>query len=56
MDISLQELGVDERLWLDLIGEKHLEAEGGNRLQVVLRPYDVAWLKPSKEVEGKGWI
>lgn len=56
LDISLKELGIDERLWVDLIGEKHWEAEGGSRLQVVLRPYDVAWLKPSKEVEGKGWI
>ena len=56
LDISLQELGVDERLWLDLIGEKHWEAESGSRLQVVLRPYDVAWLKPSKEVEGRGFI
>ena len=56
LDISLQELGVDERLWLDLIGEKHWKAEGDSRLQVVLRPYDVAWLKPGKEVEGKSWI
>ncbi|MCG2778174.1 MAG: sugar phosphorylase [Desulfobacterales bacterium] len=56
LEISLQELGVDERLRLDLIGEKHWEAESGSRLQVVLRPYDVAWLKPSKEVAGKSWI
>jgi sucrose phosphorylase len=56
LHISLKELGVDGKLWLDLIGEKHWKAEGGSRLQVVLRPYDVAWLKPSKEVEGKGWI
>ena len=55
LDISLQELGVDARLWVDLIGEKHWEVVG-SRLQVVLRPYDVAWLKPSKEVEGKSWI
>jgi sucrose phosphorylase len=56
LDIPLQEVGVDEILWLDLIGEKHLEVEDVSRLQVVLRPYDVAWLKPSKQVEGKGWI
>lgn len=56
LDISLQELGIDEGLWVDLIGEKHLEADGGSRLHVVLRPYDVVWLKPNKEVEGKGWI
>jgi len=53
LEISLKALGVDERLWLDLIGEKHWEVVS-SRLQVVLRPYDVAWLKPSKEVEGKG--
>jgi sucrose phosphorylase len=53
LDISLQEVGVDERLWLDLIGERYWEAEDGSRLQVVLRPYDVVWLKPDKEVEGK---
>ena len=53
LDISLQELGVDARLWVDLIGEKHWEVVG-SRLQVLLRPYDVAWLKPNKEVEGKG--
>ncbi|MFH1933084.1 MAG: alpha-amylase family glycosyl hydrolase [Pseudomonadota bacterium] len=55
LEISLKALGVDERLWVDLIGEKHWEVVG-SRLQVVLRPYDVAWLKPSKEVEGKSWI
>ena len=53
LDISLQELGVDARLWVDLIGEKHWEVVG-SRLQVLLRPYDVAWLKANKEVEGKG--
>jgi sucrose phosphorylase len=56
LPIGLQALGVHAGLWLDLIGEKHLEAEHGNRLQVVLRPYDVAWLKPSEEVEEKAWI
>jgi sucrose phosphorylase len=56
LDIPLQAVGVDEKLWLDLISEKHLEVEDGSRLRVVLRPYDVVWLKPSKEVEGKGWI
>ena len=49
-------MGVNERLWLDLIREKHLEAEGTSKLKIVLRPYDVAWLKPIKEVEGKKWI
>lgn len=55
LEISLKALGVDERLWVDLIGEKYWEVVG-SRLQIVLRPYDVAWLKPSKEVEGKSWI
>jgi glycosidase len=55
LEISLKALGFDEKLWVDLIGEKHWEVVG-SRLQVVLRPYDVAWLKPSKEVEGKSWI
>jgi len=55
LEISLKALGVDKRLWVDLIGEKYWEVVG-SRLQIVLRPYDVAWLKPSKEVEGKSWI
>lgn len=56
LEISLQETGVHERLWMDLIGEKHVEAESSSGLRVLLRPYDVAWLKPCKEVEGKKWI
>ena len=48
-------LGVDERLWQDLIRDKHLEVIN-SRLHVVLRPYDVAWLKPIKEIEEKGRV
>jgi sucrose phosphorylase len=55
LGISLKELGVDERLWQDLIGDKHWEVVN-SRLQVVLRPYDVTWLKPIQEIEGKGRI
>ena len=55
ISISIKALGVDERLWQDLIGDKHLEVIN-RRLQVVLRPYDVAWLKPIKEIEEKGRV
>ncbi|MBN2060915.1 MAG: sugar phosphorylase [Deltaproteobacteria bacterium] len=55
LDIILQEVGIHERIWLDLIGERYLDAEGG-RLRVTLSAYDVAWLKPVKEIEGKGWL
>jgi len=52
LGITLNALGVDERLWQDLIGDKHWEVVN-SRLQVILRPYDVAWLKPIKAIEGK---
>jgi sucrose phosphorylase len=48
LDIPLQDLGVDERRWQDLIGERHWEVEGCGSLKISLRPYDVAWLKPRK--------
>jgi sucrose phosphorylase len=50
LGISLKALGVYERLWQDLIGDKHWEVVNG-KLQVVLRPYDVAWLKPIQAIE-----
>jgi sucrose phosphorylase len=55
LEISLPELGVEEKEWQDLIGEKHWKTEGA-RLQLMLQPYDVAWLKPRRQVEGTGWL
>ena len=52
LGISLKALGVYERLWQDLIGDKHWEVVN-SRLRVALRPYDMAWLKPIQEIEGK---
>jgi glucosylglycerate phosphorylase len=55
LEIPLEELGVKENSWQDLIGEKHWDAQEG-RIQLLLQPYDVAWLKPAREIEGKGWL
>ncbi len=55
LEISLEAVGVKEELWQDLIREKRWDAQEG-RIHLLLQPYDVAWLKPVKEVEGRGWL
>ncbi|MDZ7700518.1 MAG: alpha-glucosidase C-terminal domain-containing protein [Deltaproteobacteria bacterium] len=55
LEIRLDELNVKAESWQDLIGGKHWHAKGG-KIQIHLQPYDVAWLKPAAEVEGKGWL
>ncbi len=55
VDISLEELGIEEVSWQDLLSERLWEAQG-KALRLILQPYDVAWLKPVKDVQGKGWL
>lgn len=55
VEISLEELGIEEVSWQDLLSERLWEAQG-KALRLILQPYDVAWLKPVKDVQGKGWL
>jgi len=47
--IQLSELGVDEKSWVDLLGDIEKTARDG-KLDVTLQPYDVIWLVPSSEM------
>jgi sucrose phosphorylase len=55
LEIDLEALGIEKRRWQDLVGERLWEVEA-DKFGVVLRPYDVVWLKPAEEIEGTGWI
>jgi hypothetical protein len=55
LEIPVAELGIEEEVWWDLLGEKHWEVQG-SKVSVLLQPYDVVWLKPVTEVEGTGWL
>ncbi len=55
LEVPLREMEVKETSWHDLIREKVFNPKGG-KLQLHLQPYDVAWLRPLAEVEGKGWL
>jgi sucrose phosphorylase len=55
LEIPLEELGIEEEHWHDLLGEKRWKTAEGV-LNVTLQPYDVLWLKPAGEVEGAGWL
>ncbi len=46
--IPLSEIGVDEKIWLNLLGDPEMTAQDG-KLDVSLQPYDVIWLIPSCE-------
>ncbi len=50
--IPLSELGVDEKIWLNLLGDSEMTAQDG-KLDVSLEPYDVVWLIPSSEKEAE---
>jgi len=46
--VSLEELGVSESLWRDLIGGREQIAQQGC-LSIDLKPYDVIWLTPGSQ-------
>jgi hypothetical protein len=46
--VSLEELGVSESLWHDLIGGREQIAQQGC-LSIDLKPYDVIWLTPGSQ-------
>ncbi len=50
IEISVAELGVEERHWYDLVGKRGWIAKNGS-LEVTLQPYDVVWLIPFSELE-----
>lgn len=50
IDIPLSRLNIKEKRWFDLVGEREWEAED-NKLSITLKPYDIIWLKPLKEVK-----
>ena len=50
IEIPLEELGVAEINWYDLIGNRGWIADE-NKLKLTLAPYDVAWLIPFIELE-----
>ena len=50
IEISLSEINSSESRWYDLIEGKSLSTEN-QKLTITLRPYDIIWLQPSREVE-----
>ena len=52
IEIPLSELIIEEKRWYDLLSGKEWAAET-NHLPVHLKPYDVIWLKPLNELEGR---
>lgn len=50
IEISLSEINSFESRWYDLIEGKSLSTEN-QKLTITLRPYDIIWLQPSREVE-----
>ncbi len=50
IEVSLSELGIEEKRWYDLVSEKEWKAEGDSLL-ITLQPYDVVWLKPHTEIQ-----
>ena len=50
IEISLSEINSSVSRWYDLIEGKSLSTEN-QKLTITLRPYDIIWLQPSREVE-----
>jgi sucrose phosphorylase len=50
VEIVLQEIGIDETYWYDIVSEMEWMADNGT-LYLTLQPYDVVWLEPFKEDE-----
>jgi len=50
IEISLSEINSSESRWYDLIEGKSLSTEN-QKLTIILRPYDIIWLQPSREME-----
>jgi len=50
LEIALDEIGVNENQWYDLVNGRGLMAQNG-KLAVTLNPYDVRWLMPFSELE-----
>jgi glucosylglycerate phosphorylase len=50
IEIPLSRLNTKEKRWFDLVGKKEWKAED-NKLSLTLKPYQIIWLKPVKEIK-----